>query len=410
MARVNQIALANAVQQAPSAPVQRSPYVEAMLQQNMRPVATPTEGFARMGQAALAAMDERRRQGQSDARQQAATEDMTYLAQAAQPWVNPDTGQQSQGGKEGIMAALQSGRLQSPEMRNMVAQTILGQALNPSAVKPPPTREIKVGGQVLTQEFNPQTGEWTQLGTSPQFKPDTLSQEALEQRRMLAREGAARSSVNVVNKRESKYHEERGKQEAGFMGQMLDAGRSASQSMTRINRMEQLLNGINTGSGADWRLNAGKLAEKLGLPVDVSGLGRQEAAAALAQEFAVEMLQKLKGSASDTEGERIIEGLPGLARTPEGNRLILDTMRQLSKRAIAEARRARAYEKKHGSISGFEDELAQWREKNPLFTDDLTRRIDKAMGVPNIRIGAPKQAGANASPDKWKGWKMEIVR
>lgn len=46
----------------------------------------------------------------------------------------------------------------------------LKQAVPPQA-KPPQTRTVQQGTDVITQQFNPTTGAWTQIGKGPKFEP-----------------------------------------------------------------------------------------------------------------------------------------------------------------------------------------------------------------------------------------------
>src|SRR5690554_87641 len=61
--------------------------------------------------------------------------------------------------------------------------------------EPPKTREIKVGDQVVTQQFNPQTGEFENIAQGDRFQSKLLSPEEFAQQEQLR--AAGRSSVDV---------------------------------------------------------------------------------------------------------------------------------------------------------------------------------------------------------------------
>ena len=65
-----------------------------------------------------------------------------------------------------------------------------------------------------------------------------------------------------------------------------------------------------------------------------------------------------------------------MGQTRAGRKLLINTRKKMNRRAQEVAARARMYLRDHGTLdTGFEDELAEWAEENPLFTaEDFTMR------------------------------------
>jgi hypothetical protein len=77
----------------------------------------------------------------------------------------------------------------------------------------------------------------------------------------------------------------------------------------------------------------------------------------------------MPGALSDADRVYLQSMTPGLTKTPEGRKLISETMVTLAKRDQEVAKLARDYRKKNnGFDEGFYDELRTWSAANPLFT------------------------------------------
>ena len=75
------------------------------------------------------------------------------------------------------------------------------------------------------------------------------------------------------------------------------------------------------------------------------------------------------GSGVSNADRQFIQGtVPNIANTPEGNREIISYGRKIEQRKQEVAKMARDYAKKNGGRidAGFDEQLAQWSEKNPL--------------------------------------------
>lgn len=150
------------------------------------------------------------------------------------------------------------------------------------------------------------------------------------------------------------------------------AGAAAPAKLGKFDRMEQLMEGVNTGKLTPALTQVAAVAESLGFNVDPK-LAPKQALEALANDMTLQMRNPaggagMPGALSDADREFLKSMSPGLAKTREGNKLIIQTGRALAKREEEVAKLARAYRKKNGSLDeGFYDELADYSAANPLF-------------------------------------------
>jgi hypothetical protein len=99
----------------------------------------------------------------------------------------------------------------------------------------------------------------------------------------------------------------------------------------------------------------------------------KEAAQALSSEIALQLRNPsggagMPGAMSDADRQFLANMVPGLATTPEGRKLMIETATKLAQRDKEVAAMARKYRQKKGNIDeGFYDELAQFSSAKPLF-------------------------------------------
>lgn len=181
-------------------------------------------------------------------------------------------------------------------------------------------------------------------------------------------------SANVVLRQEGEEAKSVGKFFGDAYSNIQNAAFTAQSKVNRYNRLSQLLEGVNTGKFAGAGLEVAKAASSFGFNIDPN-MANKEAAQALSGEIALELRNPsggagMPGSMTDSDREFLVKMVPGLATTPEGRALMLDTAQKLAKRDIDVARIAREYRKRQGSIDeGFYDELSKFSQANPLFTN-----------------------------------------
>ena len=199
----------------------------------------------------------------------------------------------------------------------------------------------------------------------------------------LRRAGA--TNVNI-DRGETKYDEEMGKQFAQLNKEIIDGARDGRRKIAVLSRMEGILSDPNvyTGAGANLVLQAKRMAKAMGF--DVGDLSGPEAIQAISNQFALELRNPsggagMPGALSDKDREFLQQSVPGLERTPGGNRLIIDYMRRMAERSIQVDKLRRDYVRQHKRLDeGFYDILAEWSEANPIFTQADEAAVAQVLG------------------------------
>lgn len=205
----------------------------------------------------------------------------------------------------------------------------------------------------------------------------------------ISKMGPAQVNVNNVGKAEETAE---AKGVGGFYADVYkdtqNQGLSAQSQKARINRAKQLLANISTGTvtpttaavkGAFRDVMGADALNALGIKDDTPVA---DALRSLGTQFTLGFVDQTKGSVSNAEMELFQKASVGLANSTEGNMLILEMAEGLADRQQKVAKLAREYRQRKGRIDeGFMGELEKFHAENPLFTDDLSKRIDSTMAT-----------------------------
>lgn len=201
---------------------------------------------------------------------------------------------------------------------------------------------------------------------------------------------APAASTNVVLKQDGEEAKAVGKFFGDAYANIQNAGFSAQSKVNRYDRLGQLLDGVNTGKFAGAGLEVAKAANALGFNFDPT-MANKEAAQALSGEIALELRNPsggagMPGAMSDADRQFLTNMVPGLATSPDGRKLMLDTAKRLAQRDMDVARMARDYRKRTGSIDeGFYDELARYSAANPLFQQSAPAPSNNGFSIKRVR-------------------------
>jgi hypothetical protein len=214
---------------------------------------------------------------------------------------------------------------------------------------------------------------------------------------LTTRAPAASTNVTVVNRQETEEAKKVGEYYGSQYADLQKAGMSAQQKINNLDRLDSLLTGINTGALAPTIASIASYAESLGIKIDPK-LGVKQAAEALSNEMALQARNPsggagMPGAMSDADRAFLQQIVPGLSKTPEGNKLIIETMRRLAKRDRDVARLSAEYRRKNGGMDeGFLPVLQEFATANPLFsglqvaaapTDGRT--VSGTIGQPSVQ-------------------------
>ena len=105
------------------------------------------------------------------------------------------------------------------------------------------------------------------------------------------------------------------------------AGRVAGNTIGTIQNMKNLLDqGVKTGFGQGLMLELGTAGQLFNPNFNIKGLAGQEAFQAYSNQVILPEVKKLGVNPTDTDLKFIVQGSPNLAKTPAGNRLLLDAL------------------------------------------------------------------------------------
>lgn len=229
---------------------------------------------------------------------------------------------------------------------------------------PKPNMQIAPNGQAVDMNS-------VQPGQSFAKQPDWMDPRYQEFALRRAREGASR--VTVDSRQENEFSKAVGKQQGEDYSNLMKSDAMASSQLNKLGRLESLLaSSGNTGKLTPPTMELKAVADSLGFKVDPK-LPFQQAAQALSNEIALTLRNPaggagMPGALSDKDREFLTNMVPNLSKTPEGNKMLIDTMKKLAIREKEVAKLARDYRKRNGKFDeAFYDELAQFSAKNPLF-------------------------------------------
>lgn len=183
---------------------------------------------------------------------------------------------------------------------------------------------------------------------------------------------APAANQNVTIKQEGEEAKAVGKFFGESYSDIQKAGFNAQGKVNRIDRLNSLLDGVNTGKFTPLGTEVASAAASLGLKIDPK-LGNKQAAQALSSEIALELRNPsggagMPGAMSDADRQFLAGMVPGIEKTPEGRAMISETMKKLAKRDQQVAKMAAEYRRKNKSFDeGFFQELRQFSDANPLF-------------------------------------------
>lgn len=181
-----------------------------------------------------------------------------------------------------------------------------------------------------------------------------------------------RPMVSIQNTGESTFEKERAGTYAKRVGEWEDAGSKSAQTMTRLKQMETALDQFTTGAGSGTILKAGQIAQRMGVPqatLDALGINADQVASGeQIRSLASQMLVGMIGSGgfpaqgfSNADRDMLQAALPGLANSPQGNKMIINIMRASAQRDLEISKAWRDWSRVKGdnlaSVRGFQSEI-----------------------------------------------------
>lgn len=206
--------------------------------------------------------------------------------------------------------------------------------------------------------------------------------------------GGAGVTVNN-NMGDDKFGEAFAKGDAEALGQVSEAGMTAQRNMGTIDRLESLLAAGPTGMAAGLKSIAGEYG------IQTDGLDTLQAAQALINQMVPQQRQPGSGPMSDADLALFKQSLPRLINSPDGNAIIIHTMRGIAqydaegaaivqRLRAGEINRAQAFEAlqaRKNPLAGFSDQSARLAQPDsaPALSGDGWQDVNGMAGV-KVRV------------------------
>lgn len=185
----------------------------------------------------------------------------------------------------------------------------------------------------------------------------------------IAKAGKPEISVDArnINTQEGEQSKVYGKGLGEMRLEIQNAGYQAPRTITQVERMNELLQGVEGGALANAGLQISNFANSLGFKIDPK-LGDKQAAESLAVEMALSMRKAGTGPMTDKDFENFAKAVPNLAKTAEGRAQISATLVAKAERDMQIAAMARDYAQKNGGVidDRFLSEVSQFIANNPV--------------------------------------------
>lgn len=127
------------------------------------------------------------------------------------------------------------------------------------------------------------------------------------------------------------FYKELDKKAAAMFSTLQDEGIQAGRTIGLIDRLDGLLQTTPTGGGAAFTRLAGEIG------IDIGGLGEVQAVQALINQIVPQQRQPGSGPMSDADLALFKQSVPRLINTPEGNAIIVQTMRGINQYVMQQA-------------------------------------------------------------------------
>lgn len=176
---------------------------------------------------------------------------------------------------------------------------------------------------------------------------------------------------------EKEFSKKSGGNFAEMYGGINQQGFRAPAQMRNLERIEQLLDGVDGGRLAPTGMELASIANSFGVKVDPK-LGNKQAAESLTREMALGLREPGTGPMTDKDFQNFMDIVPGLSKTAEGRKQIMTTMRNKLARDVKVSQMAREYVKRNGTMDeGFLDEAAEFMAQNPVVAPPKGYRVQR---------------------------------
>lgn len=242
---------------------------------------------------------------------------------------------------------------------------------------------VERGKQFLsTLRQKPESGL---TGTAKNLEVILGRKPTIQELQDFARETKPETKIEMPEE-EKAYDKEMGKRYAEDYSEILRASNQAQDNKIRLNRAKGLVTRIETGALKPTTTAIKRVIADLGYDVSKLGLkddvGLAQALNAVSIDLTMDTVSRTKGAVSNKEMELFAQVAPQLSNTVEGNLLIIEMAQRLNENKIKVAQLARTYTQRNKRFDDrFYSELDKFHTENPLFTDDIYKRVQELAGA-----------------------------
>lgn len=276
------------------------------------------------------------------------------------------------------------------------------------------------GKPVLLSQAMQEADEWKKLNDGMMYRQGADGQPEYSQ--VPGTEAAAGGSA-YDDEYAKQFARDSAKKNAELGRKITTAGMDAQSQIGNLNRMEQLTQDpdVYQGPGAETSLGLRRLISKVpGLNQVVpysspDAVGKSDELGSLSNTMALMVRNPdaglgMPGALSDKDREFLQSTVPGLSRSPAGNKLMIEAAKRIQQRKIEIAEFKSQYVQENGKIDDrFFEIVNKWANENPLFDDigNLPNMPKIAPPVGTIKTDSEGgkwsfKGGDPSNPEAWE--------
>ena len=216
-----------------------------------------------------------------------------------------------------------------------------------------------------------------------------------------------------------------GKGYADEFKNLLSLQATAIDENDALNLMKEIMKipDLKTGQFGALRQTIEKVGIEMGLELDFQNASAADVLSSVSGKLVLAGLANFTGAISDKEREYLMDILPGLSLTKQGNEALINIKSALNNRTSALADSASNWRATYGKLSAknaegqtWEQFKSQWYLENPLVTDEmretissLGNRVDEAFADNVITIDSAFINEHGKKYEKYRNKKIMIV-